>query len=239
MSCETYTETVKITQDLADNRGFLSLYGVLCLNQHAGEQHLEVMGHSPRELIEDYNITFIFARLHLRIHRLPGVGQRVTVTTWCGPVEGLYYPRHYCIRDEAGDLLTETFAYAAALDVQKRKLIRPGNAGPIEDFLYYGDPGSCAKPARLHLAKDLPHSLDFAVTKAHLDYNGHMNNAHYATILCAAAQKAGLTPEHIYLQFHSEAMAGDTVTVDSALQGGRLEIRGTHPRGVCFEAVVE
>ncbi len=239
MKREIFTHRRKIEPKMVDESGVLALSGVLQLNQQAGEAHIENMGHTATDLIKNYNLTFIFARITVQIFCLPRLGEEVTITTWCSPTEGLYYPRHYVIKRLDGEVLTETFAYAAALDIQKRKLLRPDSAGPVTDFLYYDDPGTCPKPARLRLEKDLPHRMDFAVLPEHVDYNGHMNNTHYATVVARAAKTAGVTPKRVTLQFHSEALQGDVLWVEGRMTEKGLQLRGRHPRGVCFEALVE
>ncbi len=239
MKQEVFTHRRKIEPQMVDSSGVLALRSVLLLNQQAGEAHIEHMGHSAADLIKNYNLTFIFARITAQIFALPHLGDEVTVTTWCSPTEGLYYPRHYVIKNTEGQVLTETFAYAAALDIEKRKLLRPDSAGPVEDFLYFDDPGSCPKPPRLRTEKDLPFIMDFAVEQRYLDYNGHMNNTHYATVVARAAQKFGINPKQVTLQFHSEALQGDVLRVEGKTSEKGLQLRGTHPRGVSFEALVE
>ena len=92
--------------------------------QEIGEQQFTELGLSCRELFER-SLAFVVTRLRVRFHRLPTVGERVTLTTWHRETRGVQMFRCYTLCDENGAPFTEGVTAFALVDAKEHHLQRP------------------------------------------------------------------------------------------------------------------
>ncbi len=225
----------------ADNR--LRLSALLQLQQEAGERQLSEIGLSFAELKEK-GVAFLVTRLKSRIHRLPAMGETVTLSTWQREIRGVQFFRCYTLTDEDGERLADSVSAFALTDTDTRKLLRP-NAIDLAALPAAPDENGCPDPGR----EEPPALVEVASIRprwSELDPNGHVNNTRYADYLCDHLP-SGMDKKRareLYIRFEREIRPDDRLTLSAAEErwtnegqtGGVAWVAGAHARGTAFVA---
>lgn len=219
----------------------LRLSNQLRLQQEAGELHFQEGGLGFNELVK-LGMTFVITRLRTRIHRAPVLGEEVDLTTWHRNTKGAQFFRAYEFRAASGELLVESVSAFAVVDPSTHRLLRPTVFTSLGVGEQPGRSGSCPDPVKLSLPEGMTPAHSHRVGWSDLDYNGHLNNAVYADILCDSAP-GGMTGKRlteVEIAYLHEGLEGETIALKTLLtpggDGGGFWVAGTHERGRCFEA---
>ena len=191
-----------------------------CVQEVAGE-HSELLGASNGE----YNGRQLFwavTRHRVKISRLPGAKEVITIQTWPCPTTRVAYPRATVAYDEAGNELFRVMSLWVLMDLDTRNMILPGKSGITVQGTIRGlelvPPNSLA-PKMLH------NSRKRTVCFTDLDRNGHMNNTRYmewCSDLMPSAFHRNSTPAEITICYHAEALETEQLELHYELQGGDL-----------------
>lgn len=224
--------------DVAPNRS-LRLSTQLKLQQEVGEKHLKQAGFPYTYLYDQLGLIFVLTRAASRIYRAPVFEETVTVTTWCKGLQGIQYLRCYRFCDMQGNVLIDSATTFALIDAKDHRLVRPSTVKEFERFVHLPDrDNTCEKPGRIPLPERMEKIDDRRLYDSDMDYNGHLNNTVYGDFITdyVPAGLAGRTPTGFQIHFAGEAGLGETLEIATARQGNAAYYRGTHPRGLCFEA---
>ncbi len=232
-----YTMPLTVTSFDAGADDCIRLSAVLRYQQEAGERHLGPAGLGWCALSEK-GMAFVTSRWHARIHRLPRMEERVTLTTWHRERRGPRFFRCYEWRDGQGELLIESVMQFALLSATDHRLLR----GTEFDAFHVEDQPertvSCADPARWTTPALSP-LWDFTVRWSDTDRNGHMNNTRYGDLLCDALPGGPTGLTDVQLHFAGEAKLGETITLSAAEEAGVAYVRGTADGRCIFDARME
>ncbi len=215
----------------ADDR--LRLSAVLRYQQEAGERHLAPAGMGWTALMT-HGMAFVTSRWRARIHRLPSMGEAVTLTTWHRERKGPRFFRCYEWRDAQGALLIEGVMQFALVSVTDHRLLR-GNEFDV--FGVTDQPTrtvACGDPSRWTLPA-LTTADTYTVRRSDIDRNGHMNNTRYADLLTDVLPTDAVA--EIELQFAGECRLGDALTLGVA-ETDAWYVGGSTARGAAFAARV-
>jgi acyl-ACP thioesterase len=234
-----YKMPLKIASYDVGANDVMRLSAVLRYQQEAGEEHLTPAGLGWCEL-EKEGIAFVASRWHTAIHRLPRMGEAVTLTTWHRERKGPRFLRCYEWHDSEGNLLLEGVMQFALVSVTDHRLLRG------DEFMRLVPPEetvrgvSCADPVRFSLPPMTP-AGDYRVRWSDIDRNGHMNNTHYADLLWdfLPAEVQSRQPVDIQLHFAGECRQGDTIAMEVGQADTAWVVRGETDRGGAFAARVE
>lgn len=215
----------------ADDR--LRLSAVLRYQQEAGERHLTSGGMGWNALMQ-HGIAFVASRWRAQIHRLPSMGEAVTLTTWHRERKGPRFFRCYEWRDAQGEMLIEGVMQFALVSVAEHRLLR----GTEFDVFGVADQPhrtvSCGDPSRWTLPP-LTVTDTYTVRRSDIDRNSHLNNTRYADLLTDVLPTDAVTT--IELQFAGECRLGDVITLATGVDGAQY-VSGTTLRGLAFAARV-
>lgn len=215
----------------ADDR--LRLSAILRYQQEAGERHLAPGGMGWNALMT-HGIAFVASRWRTRIHRLPHMGESVTLTTWHRERKGPRFFRCYEWRDAQGALLIEGVMQFALVSVAEHRLLR---GTEFDVFGVQDQPHrtvSCGDPSRWSLPA-MAAGDTYTVRRSDIDRNGHLNNTRYADLLTDVLPTDAVA--ELELQFAGECRLGDTLTLATGADDA-LYVSGTTERGVAFAARV-
>ena len=237
-----YTWHTKVTTYDAGQDRKLRLSALLRLQQEVGELHLAQGGLTYQELYA-HNLVFVLTRLNQVIHRLPVMGQEIQVKTWHQTNKGVQFYRCYQILDSEGEPLTEGVTAFALIEADSHKLLRPG---VFDQFGLPRQPdrvNGCPPPVKLRLPETMKPAAEREIRWSDTDYNGHLNNTVYADILCdylphaqGASSMAGREITGFSISYDREALEGDRLAIQTALEPGTVWMTGDHDRGRGFEA---
>jgi len=191
--------------------------GSLCdYLQEAAGNHAGALGVSVSQLMER-NLTWVLARLRLRIERLPGAGEPLEVRTWPSGVERLFALRDFRVLDTGGGLVASALSAWLAIDTATRRPVRVQSA--------FDSPDTSAIPRALDtgieklaekLATDgqVARGTTIVVRLSDLDANDHVNNARIAEWIAEGAgaevqEKSRISA--LDIDFLAETRHGDSV----------------------------
>ena len=145
-----------------------------CVQEVAGE-HSELLGAANGEY-NGRNLFWAVTRHRVKISRLPGAKEIITIQTWPCPTTRVAYPRATVAYDEAGNELFRVMSLWVLMDVNSRAMILPGKSGVLVEGVTVGN--EIDVPASLLPAMG-EHMEQRQVRFTDLDVNGHMNNTQY------------------------------------------------------------
>ena len=231
-----YNMPVKIASYDVGAGGKMRLSAVLRYQQEAGEQHLLGAGLGWQNMLK-MGMVFVTSRWHLVIHRLPGMEETVTLTTWHRDRKGPRFFRCYEWQDAAGNLLMEGVMQFALVSVAEHRLLRGDEFMAVAPLPDSPRQVSCGDPGRFSVAGVSPVG-EYTVRWSDTDRNGHLNNTHYADLMLDYLPAAQLEsdPIEVDLHFAGECRMGDTLTVAVAEESGVYTVTGDTANGRSFAA---
>lgn len=176
-----YSLKYKVTTSTCDSTGKLKIFSALQMMQDCSEMWIESEP-TVKKFFHDQNMAQLLATRQVEIVRLPSFKENLTVTTSVYDVKPMYGFRNTFIRDSQGEPCLKTWSMGAFIDLSTGKLKRIDDAtissisiDPKQEMNY--------RDRRIILPHEGGVTLaPVSVTRADIDYNRHMNNAHYARI---------------------------------------------------------
>lgn len=148
----------------------------------------------------------------IEIERLPHLCDPIKVSTFCYSIKGTHAMRNYAIFDESGERLVAADAKYVVFDRATGKIMRI----PESESVYLEDTPRLdmgALEKKILLPGDYDACEPIVISKHHLDYNDHVNNAQYVqmAVEAASAIRDLGTPRALDVQYRKMAFLGDTV----------------------------
>ena len=163
------------------------------------------------------DLTWVLARLHVRIDRLPGWREELVVSTWPAGVLRVLAVRDFTLRAGAETLAVATSGWVL-VDRTTARPVRPGAA--LQAMASRMPPRVLLDPFdRLPELGTAVAAITVRVGRSDLDLNGHANNARFITwALDALPQElvAAHVPEDVEVELRAEAREGDELSVEVA-----------------------
>lgn len=194
---KTYSETFTVRATECDKYRRMRLDSLFISMQEVGERHAVRLG-AGYDAMMSRGLFFVLARIHVRIERMPRVGERVVHTTWPGKTNRFFCPRYHVFTLEDGTPLASAGALWVMLDTVNRRI---ANAAAVD--LPFPDTSDIAVPIDLpmRLPASLAESETLSFTRrpvfSEFDINGHVNNTKYIAWLCDALGSKALCGMHI------------------------------------------
>ncbi len=183
--------------------------------QEAAGVHADRLGLSLAALHEQ-GLAWVLARLVVQVERAPAEGETVTVRTWPCGVERLQFRRDYLMLGGDGAVVARGASFWVVINLATR---RPERIPPTVAALLPEQPplaletGDRRLPAPEDGAAPLS-SIPFAVRRADMDRNRHVNNVRYldwALEGVPGAVREAARPVWLDMHFRAETVYGDTV----------------------------
>lgn len=171
-----YTKDLTIRFSETDNRGKFSIISIFNCFQDVGSEHAFKLGLSAWHLLKK-NYTWVMLKYNVRINKLPGWNEKVTMSTWRYPLRNLYDLRQFDIRDSHGTLLISGLSSWVMMNFDSRKPVRLDRfipADQLENQTEVADDFS-----RLPTIDHVDHEKRFNVRMQDIDFNNHVNNSVY------------------------------------------------------------
>lgn len=169
---EIYRQYFTPNAQAVDCHGRLKPSTLLAYLQEVAGNHFDLLGNT----LDSKGLFWAVSRHRVLIHRMPQMGETVTVETWPMPTSRVAYPRAMAMYDARGELLAQSVSLWILMDKESRAMVLPGKSGvTVEGILRGTEP----ELPRSFNPKDLTQSSSRTVTYSELDVNGHMNNTRY------------------------------------------------------------
>ena len=192
---KTYTEAFVVRGTDCDMYRRMRLDMLFIAMQEGGEAHARRLGVGYDAMME-HGLFFVLSRIHVRIERMPRVGETVVHTTWPGVSNRFFCPRYHTFTLEDGTPLASAGALWVMLDTGARKIVSPLS-------IDLGFPDNSDIPAPVELPMRAPASVKGGASLirtpvfSEFDINGHVNNTKYIAWLCDTLGRGTLENQHI------------------------------------------
>jgi len=209
-----------------DALGLAKTVTLLNYLQDAAGDHAGRLGWSVLDLVKR-NMTWVLSRYHILVHRYPGMGERLEVTTWPSGKTGYFATRDFEVSDANGGPVVSATSSWMILGLERKQ---PLKIDDIIDTPYAIDKRALDDPfGSLPVPASRDAELRFRVEAGHIDWNRHVNNAVYVQWALEAVPpevlRGGRAVE-LEVSYRAEAFYGDEVV--SAAQ--RLPDEAPGPR---------
>lgn len=202
-----------------------ALLGIL---QEAATRASMALKVSGPEVLEKYNALWMVNRIWVEVDAPICWNDRLTIRTWHrGPAGMSKYRDFDLFRD--GKPMGQAVTSWVLVDADSHKLIRMKE---LTEFVGT-DGGELMKDIKLRRAPQ-PEAFDGRVPRemrySDTDFNGHINNTHYADFACDALHLEtygqGKFVRAFQLDYTGECLAGETIWLDTAVRGNELFAKG-------------
>lgn len=202
----------------------------------AGEDYtLKGFGHQK---LWDDGMVFLLSRTNLKINRMPGVYETVTVSTWERGKKGSQFLRDFELFDQEGGMIACASTAWLLVNPTSRKILRPETFGGFMPKRADKFP-DCETAGKLRMPDRKEDVGERTIRYSDLDGNGHVYNSVYGDIACDFLPKELIEREMkgFQINYQSEAVLDETVTIayasDPDGEGAYIEGRNA-AGGNCF-----
>jgi medium-chain acyl-[acyl-carrier-protein] hydrolase len=210
MEAIPFTETFAMPA-AGENDGLMRrLLAILEEMMETAGRHAEILGVGVRDL-HAKGLTWVLARLHVRIAGVPEAGQTVHIATWPSGRHRLFAVREFQLRDEAGNEILRASSAWAMMNMETRRPARLDPHLPV----FTRHPGRMIADDFAPLPPPYPQAgrHSYRAEAGDIDLNDHVNNTVYLDwALRSAPESAGSwKPLSLEAAFLGEARLGDEV----------------------------
>ena len=209
---ELWSETFTLRAYEVDRHGRASLPTICNWLQESAGIHAARLGWSVHELAEQ-GMTWVLARLRLRLDRPIAWGESVRVETWPAGTQRVFALRDFRLIGGGGELVGVATSSWLLMNLVSRRPVRPPRA--LEEL-------AARSPGRA-LVDDMEKLPDVAeaeierrleVRHADLDVNGHANNVSVISWALEALESETLerVPRELAVEFRGESTRGDEIS---------------------------
>jgi medium-chain acyl-[acyl-carrier-protein] hydrolase len=226
MEASVYNETFNLPAAAGDDSELSRLLALLDEMMETAGRHAEILGVGVREL-HGKGLTWVLARLHVRIEQMPEAGETVHIATWPSGRHRLFAVRDFQLTDSSGAGILKATSAWALMNMETR---RPARLDPHLTVF-------SGHPERM-IADDFPPlpSVDRAVSRAtyraaasDIDINDHVNNTVYLdwALRAVPAVTGRQKPLSLEAAFLGEARLGDEILClgESSAAGDKTAVR--------------
>ena len=207
--------------------------GIFLAMQEAGGMHCEGYNLGMAALREQ-NIAWVVSRAHVRMDRLPRIGETVTVRTWPKPPQHFFFPRYYQFFVQGQPVGNAATLYVQ-LDLTTRRMAKPWLGG--------NDELTCDLEPPMPLPGGIPtmdapaETLERAAKYSDLDVNGHVNNTRYLDWFCdsfATEHHRAWALRDVLIHYNREIRPEEVAALTLQTDGEQSVMKGTCDGALCF-----
>lgn len=207
-----YTLNYQVTTSCCDSEGRLKLFSALQMMQDCSELWIDSEPAYQR-FLQEQGLAQLLAYRQVEVVRIPCFKEKLTVTTRIYDVKPMFGFRNTFIYDEAGDVCYRSYSIGVFVDKENGKLNRLNeeviNACTLDERLPMED----YQDRRIVVPHDgtARQYPTVSVLRNDIDYNRHMNNAHYIRIALELLP-ADFVVGSMRVEFKTPAKLGDVLT---------------------------
>jgi len=198
-----------------DSRKEVTVPALMRLMHEAAMQNVLNLKISVWDL-EPLNLAWVLMRKHIRIFRIPKLGEQLTIRTHPSGFEKVFTYRDYRVWDAAGNPVAEVSSTWLCMDTQTRRMTRIPQ--DIRDLELPPRAECLPVPERSPIPfETAAHHNAYRVNWFDLDFNQHLNNVLYLQWMLESSEQSLLTDYQLTemaLQYKAEALWGDEVLAE-------------------------
>ncbi len=232
-----YTRKYRIERFDADKQGRLSVPTLFSYLNDIMERNAESYGMGASYHLER-DLAWVLVEYQIDIASLPEAGTHVEVGTLPYSFKKIYGYRIYGVNDDHGVRLMEGKGKFALINIRTKQFVRP-----TEDLLEkFTD--AHKEPMSIPFERWKPdttnkiHETKRVVSPAHIDVNGHLNNAFYPTYAYEALSEdilTGFSPNRIYVKYKKEVFANEMLDIKVYQESDGISVLLHNGNGIVSE----
>jgi medium-chain acyl-[acyl-carrier-protein] hydrolase len=220
MEATAFNETFTMPAAGSDDSELGRMLAVLEEMMETAGRHAGILGVGVRDL-HAKGLTWVLARLHVKISSIPPAGTTVHTATWPSGRHRLFAVREFRLQDEAGGELLRASSAWAMMNMETRRPSRLDPHLPVytrHPERMIADDFAPLPPVRPDAAR-----ASYRALAADIDLNDHVNNTVYLDWALRSAPESARAWKPLALEaaFLGEARLGDKV--DCHTETGRGE----------------
>lgn len=226
----TYTRDYMVLPSVCDSAGLLDAAHAFALFMDLAHEHAELLGFDTPTMMKR-GLFWVVVRTRVRFARRPGIGERVTLTTWPERPGRFSVTRDYRV-EAGGEVLIAGKSEWTVVELDGGRLHSTAGLFP-EDFVFREET-VWDEPFTRRRDEPGEEFARYTVRSTDIDLGGHVNNAAYVRILegafsCARWQELG--PRELEIAYRAPSYEGNELTLQKRPDGDALALRLTLPDG--------
>ncbi len=210
-----------------DCQGRWRLDALLTAAQEISSEHSAMLGYSEAALSAQH-VAWILSRTHLSMSRWPTLGERISIATWPGAREKLFFPRYLSFAGQDGEPIGAIHAQWLLFDTVKRELLNPRHF-PIVYPVTSDRPAPTTPPEKIYSPEHITHTRSVMPLYTDIDINQHVNNTRYASWI-SDLYSISWHREHVLqdltIQYLNEVLPGQILVLATQNEGNSLHVMG-------------
>ncbi len=209
-----YEESRKISYFQVDVNRLMTPAALFSDLQEAAINHSDFLGYSV-EYLTEMQTGWAVINWHLEVERMPKLGEKITVQTWCEKCRRMQAIRCFHVLDEKNETIIKGISRWIYMDLEKRK---PGNIPDEMVEKYHSGQESSIPGEKFLMPKEdevsdaVSRSLE--ITRRDTDSNGHANNVKYLEWAMDDVPDDiydNMKPKDVRIVYRKECLRGDQV----------------------------
>ncbi|WP_268912801.1 acyl-[acyl-carrier-protein] thioesterase [Lentilactobacillus sp. SPB1-3] len=213
MTAKKFSETHTVPYYEGNITNHITLAMLLNIVILVSEHQNEILGVDHNELINNYGIGWVVTSYSIKINELPKIDQTIKLTTRGTSYNKYFAYREFWIENEDGEELVKIDSIWVLINEETRKV------SPIDnDLIALYESENVKRLPRLprpeKLGDELDSSKKYQVRINDIDFNGHVNNAHYMDWMLDVFSIDFITshkPVQVDIRFENEVTYGSWV----------------------------
>lgn len=218
-----YQESFTLSAEQFDKHGNLLPAQVLQLAQCVADKHADILGVGFETMVQK-KLLWVISQVRYQVCHPLHPGETITVDTWPLPPTKLGFERNFSICDQQGAVCIKGLTTWVIIDTEQRHLVTPRDLYLDNDYRMDRNFTDRAKRLRNFEADSKPYSL--RPDESTIDYNGHVNNVHYARFAHDALGDFGGAIDTFQIDYIHEVMCGQPLTLFHKKQDHKILVKG-------------
>ncbi|GAY72650.1 acyl-[acyl-carrier-protein] thioesterase [Lentilactobacillus kosonis] len=213
MTAKKFSETHTIPYYEGNITNHMTLAMLLNVVILVSEHQNDTLKLDHKQLIDNYGIGWVVTSYSIKINELPKIDQTIKLTTRGTSYNKYFAYREFWIEDESGQELVKIDSIWVLIDEATRK-VSPIDAEIIAPYESENIKRLPRLPRPEKLGEDVDASKKYQVRTNDIDFNGHVNNAHYLDWMVDVLPIDFITshlPVQVDIRFESEVTYGNWV----------------------------
>ena len=230
--------SICIPETWCDAQGCVRPDALVSAMQDAAGLHLVRCGISL-ETLAAQGCLLVLLWTELRLQRPPAAGETVRLRVWFDREKHGMHPARYQCLGADGQVLAAMASWWVAIDRARRTLVFSDQI--MSRLPRHSEASSFTAPMQESFPPSLPCCAERTVQRQEIDYNGHMNNAHYIRWACelpeGAPSRCCLT--RLWAEYGVELLEGQRATMSYGWEADTLYVLGSRDGEASFRLKME
>ena len=199
----------------------LDISGIIDYFQDCSTFHSEDLGIGI-EYLEKHKRVWMITNWHLKILRLPSLGEEVYINTWPHGFHAMFGYRSFTMTDINGNLIAAANSIWVLMDTESQRPVRT-NSIAIEKYILEEAFPMEDTPRKLEIPADYTSKESFQVIRSNLDSNHHVNNGQHIK-MAMEYLPPNFHIQELLVEYKRSAILGDTILPQVTLTADKCTI---------------